>query len=188
MTSLMTIFLIIGGIGFLFLIVSLVFGDVFEALGFDFDGGADGAHSDFGVLDSRVIAIFLTALGGVGAIATTIGYGAVNSTLFGLIGGVVLGAIVYYFGKLLYSQQSSSSVSTADLIGRTAQVVVGIKPDQLGQISCRIGDERIEKLARTADGEEIKAGELVRIESIGSDSVIVSVDNGEGFSLFSEKA
>ena len=70
--------------------------------------------------------------------------------------------------------------------GRTAQVVVGIKPDGLGQISCRIGEERVEKLARTRNGEEIKAGQLVRIESIGSDSVIVSVDDGERLSLFSK--
>lgn len=183
----MTIFLIVGGIGFLFLLVSLVVGDVFESLGFDVGVDLDASH-DFGILDSRVIAVFLTALGGVGAICTAIGYGAIASTLLGLLGGVILGAIVFYFGKFLYSQQASSSVGNEHLLGRQAQVVVGIKPDQLGQISCRVGDERIEKLARTADGEEIKAGQLVRIESIGSDSVIVSVDSDEGFSLFSEKA
>jgi hypothetical protein len=186
MTGLMTIFLVIGAIGLLFLLISLVVGDVFEAIGFDF--GLDTSH-DFGIFDSRVIAVFLTSFGGFGVIGTTLGYGAFGGSLFGLLGGVGLGAIVFYFGKLLYSQQSSSSVSTSDLIGRTAQVVVGIKPGNLGQISCRIGEERIEKLARTIDGEEIKAGQLVRIESIGSDSVIVSVDDGShGFLQFSEKA
>ncbi|HEX8288397.1 MAG TPA: hypothetical protein VF556_10395 [Pyrinomonadaceae bacterium] len=185
MTSLMTIFLIIGGLGFLFLLISFIVGDIFEAVGLDF--GLDASH-DFGVFDSRVISVFLTAFGGFGAIGTTIGYGAVGSSLFGLLGGFVFGAVVFYFGKLLYSQQSTSSVSTADLIGRRGQVVVGIKPNQLGQISCSVGEERVEKLARTRNGEEIKAGALVRIESIGSDSVIVSADDGEGFSLFSEKS
>ena len=71
---------------------------------------------------------------------------------------------------------------------RKEQVIVGIKPDQLGQISCRIGEERVEKLARTVSGEEIKPGQLVRIDSIGSDSVIVSVDTGERLSLFSGEA
>jgi membrane protein implicated in regulation of membrane protease activity len=112
----------------------------------------------------------------------------VGSSLFGLIGGFIFGAIVFYFGKLLYNQQSSSSVSNADLVGRTAQVIVGIKPNQLGQVSCRIGDERVEKLARTENGEEIKVGQLVRIESIGSDSVIVSVESDERISLFSDNA
>lgn len=183
----LTIFLVIGGIGFLFLLASLIIGDIFEAIGFDLDFNLDANH-DFGVFDSRVIAIFLTVFGGAGAIGTTLGYGAAASSAFGVLGGLSFGAIVFYFGRFLYRQQSSSSVGAADLIGRKAQVVVGIRPDQLGQISCRVGEERVEKLARAVGGEEIKAGATVRIDSIGSDSVIVSVDNGEGFSLFSEKA
>lgn len=114
MTGLMTIFLVIGAIGLLFLLISLVVGDVFEALGFDFD--LDASH-DFGVFDSRVIAVFLTAFGGFGAIGASLGYGAVGGSLFGLLGGFVFGAIVFYFGKFLYSQQSTSSVSEEDLIG-----------------------------------------------------------------------
>lgn len=181
--TLTTIFLIIGGLGFLFLVVSLIVGDIFDAFGFDF--GLDTSH-DFGIFDSRVIAIFLTVFGGFGAIGITLGFGAGISSVFGLIGGFIFGAAVFYFGKLLYNQQSSSSVSDRDLIGRTAQVIVSIRPDHLGQISCLIGEERVEKLARTARGEEIKAGQFVRIESVGSDSVIVSPDNGERLSLFSE--
>ncbi|CAN5577207.1 hypothetical protein BH18ACI1_BH18ACI1_23190 [soil metagenome] len=185
MSSLMTIFLAIGGLGFLFLLISFVVGDIFEAIGFDF--GLDASH-DFGVFDSRVISVFFTAFGGFGAIGTTVGYGAAGSSLFGLFGGVVFGAIVFFFGKFLFSQQSSSSVATEDLIGRTAQVIVGIKPNQLGQISCRVGEERVEKLARAISDKEIKIGEVVRIDSVNSDAVMVSVDEGKGFSLFSEKA
>jgi hypothetical protein len=185
--SLMTIFLAIGGIGFLFLLISFLVGDIFEALGFDFGVGLDASH-DFGVLDSRVISVFLTAFGGFGAIGAQIGYGAAVSSLFGLMGGVLFGAVVFFFGKLLYDQQSSSSVSTEQMVGRTAQVVVGIKPNQLGQISCRIGEERVEKLARSLDGEEIKAGAIVRIDSIGSDSVMVTAKEDSGYSLFSEQA
>lgn len=186
--SLMTIFLAIGGLGFLFLLISFIVGDIFEALGFHFAADLDSGH-DFGVFDSRVISVFLTAFGGFGAIGVELGYGAAGSSLCGLLGGVIFGAIVFYFGKFLYGQQSSSSVSAENLIGRTAQVIVGIKPNQLGQISCRIGEERIEKLARsTSAEEEIKAGEIVLIESIGSDSVMVSVKEETGYSLFSEKA
>jgi membrane protein implicated in regulation of membrane protease activity len=183
--TLLTTFLIIGGVGFLFLLISLVVGDIFDAFGMDF--GLDASH-DFGIFDSRVISVFLVAFGGFGTIGVQAGFGAVMSSLCGLLGGVVFAALVFFFGKFLYGQQSTSSVSTEDLIGRTAQVIVNIKPDQLGQISCRIGDEKVEKLARALGGEEIKAGQLVRIESIGSDSVIVSVESGEGYSLFSERA
>jgi hypothetical protein len=148
MTGLMMIFLAVGGFGLLFLLVSLIVGDVFEAVGFDFD--LDASH-DFGIFDSRVIAVFLTAFGGFGVIGAALGYGALAGSLFGLLGGAIFGAIVFYFGKLLYSQQSSSSVAADHLIGRTAQVVVGIKPGGLGQISCRVGEEESKNsLARAA--------------------------------------
>ncbi|MGI8495258.1 MAG: hypothetical protein ACR2L1_08100 [Pyrinomonadaceae bacterium] len=185
--GLMTIFLAIGGVGFLFLLISFVVGDLFDIFGMDFGAHLDSGH-DFGVFDSRVISVFLTAFGGFGAIGVSLGYGAGGSSLFGLLGGASFGAIVFYFGKFLYNQQSSSSVTMEDLIGRTAQVVVGIKPNQLGQISCRIGEERIEKVARAIGDAEFKAGEMVRIDSISSDAVMVSVDEGKGFSLFSEKS
>jgi hypothetical protein len=187
MTGLMTIFVVIGAIGFLFLLISLVVGDIFEAVGLDFDVNLDTAH-DFGVFDSRVIAIFLTAFGGFGTIAAALGYGPAVAVPAAVAGGFVFGALVFYFGKFLYSQQSSSSVAAEDLIGRTAEVVVAIRPGQFGQIACRVGEERVEKLARTRAGEEIRPGQTVRIDSIGSDAVIVSADEGEGFSLFSEKA
>jgi hypothetical protein len=103
--SLMTIFLAVGGVGFLFLLISFIVGDIFEALGFDFGSALDNSH-DFGVLDSRVISMFLTAFGGFGAIGAQIGYGAAVSSLFGLSGGVIFGAVVFFFGKLLYDQQS----------------------------------------------------------------------------------
>ncbi len=184
--SLMTIFLAIGGLGFLFLLVSFIVGDIFDAIGFDFDMNLDANH-DFGVFDSRVIAIFLTAFGGFGAIGVSLGYGALAGSLFGILGGVAFGALVFYFGRFLYRQQSSSSVTEEDLIGRTAQVVVAIHPNQIGQISCRVGEERVERIARARDGAEIKAGQTVFIEEITGDAVIVSVDDGERLSLFSEK-
>jgi hypothetical protein len=183
LSGLMTVFLVIGGLGFLFLLLSLIIGDIFDALGFGL--GLDASH-DFGIFDSRVIAVFMTAFGGFGIIGTTLGFDAIVSSLFGLAGGFIFGAVVFYFGKFLYNQQASSSVSETDLIGRTAQVIVNIRPNHLGQISCLVGEERVEKLARTVSGEELKAGQLVRIDSVGSDSVIVSIDTGERLSLFSE--
>ncbi len=166
------VFLAIAAIGFIFLLVSLVVGDIFDSLGFDagLDGGADG----HGFLDSRVISVFITSFGGFGAIGIQMGLGIVASSLIGLASGVVLGGLVSIFGRFLYKQQSSSSVGTAQLIGRTAQVIVSIAPGSLGQVSCRIGEERVEKLARAKDNREIKAGAMVRVDEIAGDSVIVS--------------
>lgn len=168
------VFLIIAAIGFVFLLVSLVVGDLFDSFGFE--TGLDGADGHgHGLLDSRVISVFITAFGGFGAIAIQMGLGIVVCSLIGLGGGVVLGGLVSLFGRFLYKQQSSSSVGTAQMIGRTAQVIVAIAPGNLGQVSCRIGEERVEKLARSKGTQEIKAGAIVRVDEIAGDSVIVSL-------------
>lgn len=166
------VFLGIAGIGFVFLLISLVVGDLFDSFGMDtgLDSGVDG----HGFLDSRVLSVFITAFGGFGAIGIQMGLGIVASSVIGLAGGVVLGGLVSLFARFLYKQQSSSSVTTAQLVGRTAQVIVSIQANNLGQVSCRIGEERVEKLARSKDGKEIKAGSMVRVDEIAGDSLIVS--------------
>ncbi len=174
--NLLTLFVVIGGIGFVFLLISLVVGDIFEAVGFDLNAGDSGL--DFGFLDSRVLAVFITAFGGFGAIGAQMGYGAVVCSLIGLLGGVIFGGVVLLFGRFLIGQQASSSVTDSDLVGRTAQVTVAIKSGEIGQITARIGDERIDRIARSADGEEIKAGTMVTVAAIAGDSVIVETERG----------
>ncbi len=181
--NLFTLFAVIGAIGFVFLLISFVVGDIFDALGFD--GGIGDSGSEFGFLDSRVIAVFVTAFGGFGAIGAQMGFGAAVSSGIGLLGGVFFGAIVSLFGRFLIGQQASSTVTDNDLIGRTAQVTVAIKGGQLGQITARIGDERVEKLARAEGNVEINAGSLVKVKSIAGDSVIVELNevNNSGHSI-----
>ena len=174
--NLLTLFVVIGAVGFVFLIASLVLGDLFEMFGGHGDLGGDA--TDFGLFDSRVIAVFITAFGGFGAIGVQMGYGAVVSSLIGMFGGVIFGAVVSSFGRFLIGQQSSSTVTDDDLVGRNAQVTVAIKPGQVGQIMCRVGDERVEKIARAADGLEIQAGSQVRVSSVAGDSVLVEIERG----------
>jgi membrane protein implicated in regulation of membrane protease activity len=166
------VFLGIATLGFVFLLVSLVVGDLFDSFGFEtgLDGGAEG----HGLLDSRVISMFVTAFGGFGSIGIQMGLSIVASSFMGLAGGVILGALVSMFARFLYQQQATTSVTTSQLVGRTAQVIVSIAPGSLGQVSCRIGEERVEKLARARDNNEIKAGATVRVDEVAGDSLIVS--------------
>lgn len=170
--SALTVFIGIAAVGLVFLVVSLLFGELLEGLGLHEAGGAglDG----HGFIDSRALAVFLTAFGGFGAIGIRSGFGVVPSALLGLASGFVLGGAVALFARLLLAQQSSSSVSGSQLVGRTAQVTVTIPAGGVGQISCRIGEERVEKIARSRGGAELKSGALVLIEEFTGDSVIVS--------------
>lgn len=170
------VFLLLAAAGFAFLLASLVIGDLFDY--FNADAGFDSSPEGPGFLDSRVISVFILAFGGFGAVATQTGWSVAASSLLGVVGGVVLGGAVSLFGRFLYAQQASSVVSAHQLVGRTAQVTVGIQPGSVGQVLCRVGEERVEKLARTRHNEAIKEGALVRIEEIAGDSVIVSLDDG----------
>ena len=174
------VFLGIATLGFVFLLLSLVIGDIFDSFGFE--TGLDGGDSGHGLLDSRVLSVFVTAFGGFGAIGIQAGLSIVASSLLGLAGGIVLGGLVSLFARFLYKQQSTSSVGTAQLVGRTAQVVVSIAPGSLGQVSCRVGEERVEKLARARDNREIKAGSTVRVDEVAGDSLIVSPYSDTPFS------
>ena len=112
------VFLGIATLGFVFLIISLVVGDIFDSFGFD--SGLDSGVEGHGFLDSRVISVFVTAFGGFGAIGIQMGLSIVASSLLGLAGGVIFGGLVSLFARFLYKQQSSSSVTTTQLVGRTA--------------------------------------------------------------------
>jgi hypothetical protein len=166
------VFLAIAAIGFVFLVISMVVGDLFDNIGVDTSGldGTDG----HGFLDSRAISVFVSSFGGFGAIGIQMGLSIVASSILGLGGGIVLGGLVTMFARFLYRQQASTSVAATQMVGRTAQVIVGIAPGSVGQVSCRIGEERVEKMARSKDNKEIKAGSMVKVEEIAGDSLIVS--------------
>jgi len=183
--SSISIFLIIGALGLAFLVISFFFGEFFDAfdIGADLDAGDDGG----GVFSLKVMSVFVTAFGGISALGVYKGFGVLPSIAFGVTGGFVMGGLVYYFGRLLYAQQSSSHVETADLVGCKAEVIVGIPEGGSGQVRCLFGESMIEKIARSRDGSPIPQHAAVLIEEVFGESVIVSPWSSapEGRSLFS---
>ena len=174
--SAFTIFLGIAAVGFIFLVLSFVFGDLFghgDVGGHDI--GAHDVHADSGVsiFSTRVLSVFVTAFGGFGAIGVHLGYRIEVSTAIGLVGGFIFGGLIYLFASFLYSQQASSDIRVSDLVGRTAQVSVAIPQNGLGQIRCSLGESLVEKLARTADGTAVPVNTSVKIESIVGETVLV---------------
>ncbi len=169
--SAFTTFVAIAAFGFVFLIASSIFGDLFEHgdIGHDVDGHGGGPS----ILSSRVLSVFVTAFGAFGAIGVRQGYGVGVSTGMGFGGGLVFATLIYLFASFLYSQQASSHVRVGDLVGMTAEVSVAIPKGGLGQIRCTIADSVVEKIARSADGAEIPMNTLVKVEQIVGDTVLV---------------
>ena len=172
--SALGVFLAIASVGFVFLVISLVFGEVFEHFDFAHDLGHDLGHGGPGFFSVQGIAVFITAFGAVGAIGTYLGYGVFPSSGFGFVSGIVLATLVYFFASFLYGQQASSTTTSAELVGRTAHVSVGIPDNGVGQVRCLVGETMVDKIARSRSGNAIAHNSLVKIEDIVGESVIVS--------------
>jgi hypothetical protein len=176
--SALSIFLGIAAVGFLFLLISLIFGEIFDH--FDIGQGMDHdlGHGGPGFLSSRGIAVFITAFGGFGAIGIYRGYGVFPSSLFGFAGGLVLATLVFLFARFLYGQQASSAIVSSDLIGLTAQVSVAIPENGVGQVRCLIGESMVDKIAQSKDGHAIASNSVVKIDALVGESVIVTPASG----------
>lgn len=177
--SAFTVFLTLAGFGFLFLLISFVFGEIFEHLDFghDVDLGAEADH-DIGhggpsFFSPRVLSVFLTAFGGTGAIATYYGFTPLPASAFGFGSGLLFGWLIYSFAHFLFGQQATTEVKQTDLMGKTGRVVVGIPKDGVGQVRCHVGEELVDKIARSASGDAIGENAIVTVEQVLGEMVVV---------------
>src|SRR5436853_4838802 len=132
----MLIYAGIAAFGFLFLLIMLFAGELF---GGDHEVSAhDGIDhaGEFGgpsVFSARIMASFLTAFGVGGVVARYYGLSHPAASGVGVVTGAVMSSLVFQFAKILYSQQASSEVQMAMLVGRSAEVSVGIPGGGVGQ-------------------------------------------------------
>jgi membrane protein implicated in regulation of membrane protease activity len=124
----------------------------------------------------------LTAFGVGGVIARYYNLSHPVSTGIGVVSGVILASVVYQFARLLYSQQASSEVRMASLVGQTAEVTIGIPATGAGQVTVTVGGERSMHIARPADGHPIAPGTEVVITALRGDSVLVEPVRPKGAS------
>jgi membrane protein implicated in regulation of membrane protease activity len=166
-----SVFLAIAAVGFVFMMISLLFGEIFD----HFDVGLDHdlSHGGPGFFSSRVLGVFITAFGAFGAIASHYGLSPLPSSLVGFASGFVFGGAVYAFARFLYGQQATSEVRSHELVGQSARVVVAIPAGGVGQIRCRLGEELIDKIARAGDNASIPENSTVKVEEVLGEVVIV---------------
>jgi membrane protein implicated in regulation of membrane protease activity len=162
------VFLLIAGVGFVFLLISLLFGEIFEH--FEMDHDIDAGPSFF---SSRVLSVFITAFGGCGALASHFGMGMLGASAVGMAGGAVFGSMIYWFARFLFSQQASTELQASDLAGKAGRVVVSIPADGVGQVRCQVGEEMVDRIARSKDGTAIGANSLVIVEQVMGELLVV---------------
>ncbi|MBI3449736.1 MAG: hypothetical protein HY049_12575 [Acidobacteria bacterium] len=174
----MLIYAAIGAFGLLFLLAMLFLGEVFgdHEVHVDAGGGHEAMEHGAGpsIFSARVIASFLTAFGGGGVISRYYNLSHPVSSGVGIASGIVLAGLVYQFATILHSQQASSEVRMASLIGMTAEVTVGIPQGGLGQVTLAASGERTTQIARSADGKPIATGTEVVVKELRGDSLVVA--------------
>ncbi|MGA3373489.1 MAG: hypothetical protein ABSC48_17195 [Terracidiphilus sp.] len=157
--------------------------------GHDHDGGMDHDHDhghDGGsgnepavsIFSIKVIGTFITGFGAGGAIAQYLWGSIFRSSFAGLLVGAIMGALMYLVMELLYSQQSTSLVQTASLVGSPATVTSEIDANSLGQVTVRTGIEAPTYLARAAHGKHFaKGAAVVVVATSGAEVVVDDVQN-----------
>lgn len=157
------IFLVIGIVGAVLLIVSVLLDGIFDL--FDFGDGP---------LSLTTIAAF-TAIFGFAAFGT-VGAGASTgvAAVVGAVAGVVGGAAAWWLSRLIRSAESTTTVSSDELVGSEASVVLSIPAGGLGEVALVRHGERISLAASTPAETAIPRGSRVRIvQTLTSTSVLV---------------
>ncbi|MFV0432731.1 MAG: hypothetical protein ACK5LO_01935 [Leucobacter sp.] len=156
-----SIFLVIGIIGVVLLLISLLLDGIFDALDF-----GDGP------LSLTTIAAFTAIFGFTAFACVGAGVGTAASGVLGALAGVVGGALAWWLTRLIRGAESTTAVSGGDLVGSQGAVVLAIPEGGLGEVAVIRHGERI-SLAASAD-QPIARGAAVRVvQTVTSTSVRV---------------
>ncbi len=148
------VFLIIGIIGALLLVVSVVLDGVFDL--FDFGDGP---------LSLTTIAAFTSIFGFAS-------FASVGAGTIGAVSGLAGGAAAWWLSRLVRGAESNTAVSSDELLGAEASVVLAIPAGGLGEIALVRHGERV-SLSATAE-HDIPRGSRVRVaQTLSATSVAV---------------
>ena len=161
----------LGAIGLVLVIGSLVLGDLFEGLfdSFDIDSGG-------GLFSTPVIGSFLAALGFAAALTMSAGAGPIVGLGAGLGAGVVLGAAALKITRSLMNMNTDEPVRVGDMVGASAVVVSPIPDSGFGEVSLVHHGQRMKLNARASSA--VPSGTSVVVVAVNSpSSVFVERDN-----------
>lgn len=160
-------FLVIGAVGLLVVILSLVLGDIFDTVfdAFDLDAGG-------GILSAPVVGSFLASFGfGAALIMYSTNAGAAMGALGGLVSGLAVGGVALGIMRSLINMPTDASMDTGDLVGVAGTVITRIPDEGLGEVTVRhLG--QLHKLSARSE-EALPAGTSVVVTAVLSSSSVM---------------
>lgn len=127
-----SIFLVIGLVGGVLLLISLVLDGIFDA--FDFGDGP---------LSLTTIAAFTAIFGFTAFACVGAGLSTPAASTFGALAGLLGGAAAWWLSRLIRSAESTTAVSGDELVGAEASVVLAIPAGGLGEVALIRHGERV---------------------------------------------
>lgn len=157
----MTVLIVVGVVGLLVLLVSLVLGDVL-------DGALDALTGD--AFSTAVLGAFVAALGFGGATVDALGAPAWLSLVVGVGAGVLAGWFAAWLTRLVRDGGSDATPEADDVLGREGQVVSDVPADGYGTVRVLVGGHVVRLNAR-ADAA-LPAGTAVHVTSVLSPTAV----------------
>lgn len=137
----MSVFLIIGAIGLVILLVSLLFGEAIEGvLDLDFLGGD--------LFSTASIAAFLGAFGFGGVIALSLLDSIGWATAVGLVAGALATWGAAALTRWLKSGENEAVLRSESLVGATGRVITDIPAGSYGEILVRVAGRNLKRSAK----------------------------------------
>ena len=165
----MLLYLAIFLLGFLFLIITFLAGEIFDFIGDHFSHDGDTSHA----LSSKTVAAGMTAFGAAGMITRVYGFGTGVGVIVSFLVAVAFGAGTAWLMSVLYGQTASTNVSVSSMVGSVAEVTVRIEPGSVGEVLLSSAESTRRMLARSAHGEALAAGARVRVVETHGNVIVV---------------
>lgn len=160
-------FLIIGVVGLVILLLSLVLGEILEGVFSAFDLELGG-----GVFSTPVIGSFLAAFGfGAAVTMYAAGLGATGGAFSGLLSGVAVGGLALLLTRSLINMPTDHTPAASDVVGARGTVVTAIPADGYGEVSLRSAGQVAKRNARGT--EPMPAGQAVEVVDVLSASSVL---------------
>ncbi|MDO9456363.1 NfeD family protein [Nocardioides sp.] len=157
----MALFLVLGVVGLVVIVVSLVLGDL--------HGGAlDALGADW--FSTEVVGGFVSALGFGGAIAVQSGASDGLAVAVGVLAGIVFGAGAAWLTRLVRGGATDHTPDAADVVGQEGKVLSAVPEGGYGSVEVRLGGHTLRFNAR-AD-LPLDAGTQVHVTSVLSPTAV----------------
>ncbi len=139
------------------------------------DHGDVSGEITFSPLSPTVIAVFITAFGAGGIVATEgLKWGPLAAMGLACGSGALIAGVVYEVLNAVYKRtQGSSEASSSEIIGVTAEVLTPISEGGTGEIAYVVRGTRYTGAARSIDNIGIGKNRLVRIVRVAGSTIYV---------------